>query len=83
MELSDVDRQLLEFEARSPRRPGIKEDAIRQQLGLTPMRYYYRLDRLIDSPAALREYPQLVNRLARLRDRGLVGFDDGRAGASS
>lgn len=67
MELADSDRAILDFEAAAPRNIGIKEEKIRAQLGLTPIRYYHRLNMLIDAPAASREYPQLVARLQRLR----------------
>lgn len=68
--LSDSDRALLDFEARAPRSLGAKEEAIRQQLGLTPTRYYQRLNLLLESPEALTYAPQLVRRLRVLRERG-------------
>ncbi|MDK8307329.1 DUF3263 domain-containing protein [Corynebacterium imitans] len=68
--LSDSDRTLLDFEARAPRSLGAKEEAIRQELGLTPTRYYQRLNLLLESPEALAYAPQLVRRLRALRERG-------------
>lgn len=66
--LSDADLAVLDFEARAPRAVGAKEEAIRRDLGLAPVRYYQRLNILLDSPDALEARPQLVRRLQRLRD---------------
>ena len=68
-QLSDSDRAILTFEAHAPRAIGSKEEAITTQLGLTPVRYYQKLNLLLDDPSALSEFPQLVRRLQRLRDR--------------
>lgn len=67
MPLSEVDRALLEFESRAPRNVSAKEEAIRSELGLTPVRYFYRLNALIDDPAAAAEFPVLIHRLDRIR----------------
>ena len=67
--LDDADLTLLDFEATAPRAVGAKEDAIRAELGLSPIRYYQRLNVLLDSPAALAARPQLVRRLQRIRDQ--------------
>ena len=69
--LSDSDRTLLDFEARAPRSLGAKEEAIRQEMGLTPTRYYQRLNLLLESPDALAYAPQLVRRLRAVRDAGV------------
>ncbi len=67
--LSDQDREILEFEKHASRSRAVKEDAIITQLGMTPIRYYQRLNRLIDTPEAGELYPALVVRLRRLRLR--------------
>ena len=67
-ELTDRDRAVLALEARPWRTPGAKEAAIREQLGLAPVRYYQLLNGLLDRPAALAHDAVLVNRLRRLRD---------------
>lgn len=67
--LDDADLTLLDFEATAPRSVGAKEDAIRSELGLSPIRYYQRLNVLLDSPDALAARPQLVRRLQRIRDK--------------
>lgn len=68
-ELSDSDARLLAFEESAPRSGGVKEELIRSELGLSPVRYYQRLNVLLDAPAALAAHPALVNRLRRVRDR--------------
>lgn len=66
--LSDRDLLLLDFERRGWRRAAAKDDAIRDQLGLSVARYYQLLNLVIDSPEALRYDPILVGRLLRARD---------------
>lgn len=68
MELTGRERDILAFEARWTRHAGAKEEAIRQELRLTPARYYQLLGRLIDTAAALEHDPLLVKRLRRIRD---------------
>ncbi|MFC9301234.1 DUF3263 domain-containing protein [Streptomyces albidoflavus] len=65
--LSEQDRAVLALEARGWQRPGTKERAIREQLGLSPTRYYQLLGALLDDPAALRHDPVTVNRLRERR----------------
>lgn len=66
--LPDADLALLDFEARAPRSLGAKEEAIRRELGMSPVRYFQKLNALLDSPDALAARPQLMRRLQRLRD---------------
>ena len=68
-ELSDRERAVLALEGRAWRTPGAKEAAIREQLGLAPVRYYQLLNGLLDRPAALAHDALLVNRLRRLREQ--------------
>lgn len=67
-ELTGSQRALLDFERRWWRGPGAKQQAIRDELGLTETRYYEQLSLLLDHPAALAAEPTLVNRLRRARD---------------
>jgi hypothetical protein len=46
---------------------GAKEAAIRDDLGMTPVRYYQRLNQIVDTEAALAHDPVNVNRLRRIR----------------
>jgi hypothetical protein len=66
--LSERDLRVLAFERQWWRHAGAKEQAIREDFGLSSARYYQILGALIDSPAALAHDPMLVKRLQRLRD---------------
>jgi len=66
--MDTVNQQILALEKQFFRTAGAKEEAIKA-LGLTPMRYYQLLNRLLDDPAALAAEPQLVYRLRRIRGR--------------
>ena len=59
--------EILEFERTWWREPGTKADAIRVRLEMSAARYYRLLDRVIDTPEALRHDPLLVKRLRRRR----------------
>ncbi|MEU3374524.1 DUF3263 domain-containing protein [Streptomyces sp. NPDC006660] len=60
-------RATLRMESRSWPAPGAKERAIREELGMSPTRYYQLLNTLLDDPRALAHDPVTVNRLRRLR----------------
>ncbi|UKY52099.1 DUF3263 domain-containing protein [Streptomyces inhibens] len=66
--LSARDEAVLAVERRSWPGPGPKERAIREQLGISPTRYYQLLNALLDDPRALAHDPVTVNRLRRIRD---------------
>jgi hypothetical protein len=70
--LSDRDAAILAFERQWWRHAGAKEQAIREEFGLSAARYYQVLGALIDRPAALRHDPMLVKRLLRLREARLA-----------
>lgn len=65
--MNDTDQAILAFEGEWFRRVGNKERTIRERFGLTPTRYYQRLNRLLDEPEALAAQPALVHRLRRIR----------------
>jgi hypothetical protein len=67
--LSDLERGILEFERSWWRYAGAKEQAIRDQFGLSATRYYQTLNALLDTRAALEFDPLLVKRLRRLREQ--------------
>ncbi|MDQ0843578.1 hypothetical protein QFZ68_003258 [Streptomyces sp. V1I6] len=67
-ELSERDRAVLAMERRSWPGPGVKERAVREQLGISPVRYYQLLNALLDDARALAHDPVTVNRLRRVRD---------------
>lgn len=66
--LSGQEAAILSFEARWWRGAGAKQQAIRDELGLSDTRYYQLLAGLLDNPAAMAAEPTLVNRLRRTRD---------------
>ncbi|TAM66514.1 MAG: DUF3263 domain-containing protein [Microbacteriaceae bacterium] len=66
--LSGRNAAILEFERQWWRHAGAKEQAIRDEFGLSAARYYQVLSALIDDPAALVHDPMLVKRLQRARD---------------
>lgn len=66
--LTERDLAILAFERTWWRQSGIKEEAIREEFGVSAARYYQLLGALVDSPAALAEDPMLVKRLQRLRE---------------
>jgi hypothetical protein len=65
--LSERERQVLAFERQWWKHAGSKEQAIRDQFGVSSTRYYQLLNGLLDDPAALAHDPVLVKRLRRLR----------------
>jgi len=66
--LSERDVAVLAVERRSWSGPGVKERAIREQLDMSPTRYYQLLNALLDDPHALAHDPVTVNRLRRRRE---------------
>ena len=68
--LSERDAELLAFEQQAgSRNPGAKEELIVRRFGISPVRYYQRLNQLVDCPDAWETHPLLMGRLARIRDR--------------
>ncbi len=65
--LDEADREILAIENLQWKYQGAKEMEIRRRLGLSPTRYYQRLNVLIDTRAALEHDPMLVARLRRQR----------------
>ena len=62
------ERDILALERRGFSGPGAKERAIREELGLAPVRYFQLLNALLDDELALAHDPVTVNRLRRVRD---------------
>jgi hypothetical protein len=65
--LSERDSAVLAVERHSWPGPGAKERAIRERLGISPVRYYQLLNALLDDEGALAHDPVTVNRLRRVR----------------
>ena len=66
-ELSDRDREILEFERQWWKYAGAKEQAIRDLFDMSATRYYQILNGLIDQPGAMELDPLLIKRLRRMR----------------
>lgn len=66
-DLSDLDRQLLDFAGRWYRYTGAQEQAMRDEFGMSATTYWRKVNGLLDDPAALAYAPTTVNRLRRLR----------------
>ena len=66
-DLTDLDREILEFERDWVEHAGTKETVLRERFDLTPTGYHQLLNRLIDLPAAEEHAPRLVRRLRRRR----------------
>lgn len=65
--LTETEVAMLAMERQWWATSGAKEAAICDQFGLTPVRYYQRLNRLIATEAALAVDAVTVNRLRRIR----------------
>ncbi|WP_423487935.1 DUF3263 domain-containing protein [Mycobacteroides sp. PCS013] len=59
--------EVLEFERIWWQCSGSKDEAIRSKFGLTPTRYYQKLNQMLDGDDALKDDPITVNRLRRIR----------------
>ncbi|WP_149824661.1 DUF3263 domain-containing protein [Streptomyces tailanensis] len=66
-ELNAREQAILALERQGWPGPGAKERAIRERLGLAPVRYYQLLNALLDDARALAHDPVTVNRLRRVR----------------
>lgn len=66
--LSAEEEKILALERQWWKYAGAKDQAIRDQLGMTSVAYYQTLNRLIDTEEALAHDPILVKRLRRQRD---------------
>ena len=66
-ELTDRDRQMLDFEGQWWKYAGLKEQAIREKFDMSATRYAQCLNALLDNPAALAHDPMTVKRLRRIR----------------
>ncbi|MDT0304205.1 DUF3263 domain-containing protein [Streptomonospora wellingtoniae] len=66
-ELDEREQRILAFERQWWKLEGSKEQAIREEFGFSPTRYYQLLNGLVDRPEALAFDPMTVKRLRRLR----------------
>jgi Protein of unknown function (DUF3263) len=66
-ELAERDLEILDFERQWWKYGVAKEAAIRERFDLSTVRYYQRLNWIIDQPQAMAHDPLLVRRLKRTR----------------
>jgi len=66
--MSELDREVLDFEGSWWLFPGPKDRAIREYLQMSATRYYEAVRRLIDDDDALVYAPMAVRRLRRMRN---------------
>lgn len=81
MALSDKEREVLEFEGSWWQEGGPKEVRIREQLQLSPSRYYAILQELMESAEAMEHSPLVVRRMRRMRERRRRARFEGRTAA--
>lgn len=62
--------------ARDAAKVSAKEESIRRRFGMSPMRYYQRLNQVIRQPEALEADPVTVSRLLRVADERHAGEVD-------
>jgi hypothetical protein len=67
MQLTETDRAILDFERTWWTAAGSKESLIRQELRISPTRYYRLLASLVEDDAALAYDPLTIKRLRRRR----------------
>lgn len=66
-ELTELHREILEFERDWVAYAGTKDEVVRERFGLTPTDYHRLLNRIIDLPEAEDHEPRVVRRLRRRR----------------
>jgi hypothetical protein len=78
MELTERDREMLDFEREWWLLPGRKSSEIPVRFGMSASTYYRALHALIDHPAALGYDPLTVKRLQRRREQARRDRIEGR-----
>lgn len=68
-DITDLERELLDFAALRWRSAGLREQAIRERFDISATRYHQLLHGLIRRPEALAFAPVTVKRLQRLEER--------------
>ena len=66
--MTPQDHAMLSIEKRWYRTQAAKENDITEEMGMSAVRYYMQLNRLLDNPEALAAEPVLIKRLRRIRD---------------
>ncbi len=69
MHLTDRERTIIDLAGRRYRYAGTRDQAIRDELGVSAHRFFQELGGLLERPEALAYAPLTVRRLARLGDQ--------------
>lgn len=69
--LTEQEIKILEVEKGWWRLAKTRDQAIREHVGISPMRYYLLLSQMLDTPRVWKAEPALIGRLRELRDRRL------------
>jgi hypothetical protein len=64
--LTEAEKKIIDFERIWWKFPGVKEDKIRAEFGISPTRYYQQRNALVRRPEALTYDPSTVRRIQRL-----------------
>ncbi|MBX3312538.1 MAG: DUF3263 domain-containing protein [Microbacteriaceae bacterium] len=67
--LSELEAKIMQFESRSYPSELVKESLIFRNFGFAPQRYYSILSSLIETEAAIEQFPVLVKSLRRLQSQ--------------
>lgn len=65
--MTDEEYKMLDFAGHWWRNAGAAEDAIQREFNITATRYWQKVNRLLDDPAAAEYAPTTVARLRRIR----------------
>lgn len=66
--LTELEERMLRFATQRWNQSGLKVAAIREQFGVSEVRFYATLNKVIEKPAAARAFPVLVRQLRSLRN---------------
>lgn len=77
-ELSDGDKDILDFAKKFYKYRGAQENDILEKFGLSGTQYWMKVNRIIDDPAAMKHDAQTVNRYRRIREAGQEARAAGR-----
>lgn len=79
-DLTDDERTLLSIEKSFWQYAGIKEQVVRERLGISMVTFYQRLNAMLSDPRTEAAEPVIIHRLQRLRDTRKRSRATGRHG---
>lgn len=66
--LTELEQEIIALEKKRWKYPAAKEQAIREQVGLSAIAYYQKLNKMIDDPRVIAHEPALTRRLRGHRE---------------